>query len=128
MRLKGERLQHQLERVGSVVLAQQDRRFVTDQLERLGPLQARDLTGDGKREIHGWVTYKLPKKWDFEHLVEVKRPLPQLPEGERAVAVEDSLLLEVDRPTFARLFEPLFAWTGTWSACSAGCSRWRAPT
>ncbi len=64
---------------------------------------ARSLHPDGKREIHGWATYKLPKKWDFEHLVEVKRPLPQLPEAivgpEHELRRRDGFKLTDDRGT-----------------------------
>ncbi|AKU91306.1 FAD-dependent oxidoreductase [Vulgatibacter incomptus] len=41
---------------------------------------ARSLHPEGKEQIRGWSSYKLPKKTTYEELVHVKRPLPLIPE------------------------------------------------
>jgi len=42
---------------------------------------ARSLHPDGIREIQGWPSYKLPKKTVYEDLVQVRHPLPLIPEA-----------------------------------------------
>ncbi len=41
----------------------------------------RSLHPEGQRQIHGWVSYRLPKKTSYEELVQVRHPLPLIPEA-----------------------------------------------